>query len=223
MKPSLYRCFLGLVLWSGNLAFQVAWAQTSSSSELATIANRALLLLNSPESAKRAWGAYLVGQNDLSELEPRLRQLLDHMDKVGENEIRSILDAEIRLGTKLPPETLKMIYIRYPNEATVLFSRSPIEYAEVILPFFKEEPVISTRLTRWLALGDLLSEAKYPEFAKLLMWQMQNINLSVSVVDHLGGIGGGCGLGIGGKEIKVPGDFPPIAVYDLLYLNYAPN
>ncbi|MGD0101268.1 MAG: hypothetical protein ABSC60_13050 [Acidobacteriota bacterium] len=177
--------------------------------------NRALLLLNSPEPAKRAWGAYLVGQNDLSELEPRLRQLLDHMDKVGENEIRSILDAEIRLGTKLPAETVKMIYAKYPDEATVLFSRSPIGYAEVILPFFKEEPIISTRWTRWLALGDLLSEAKYPEFAKLLMRQMSNLNLFVSVVDpHSGGgIGGGCGTG--GRVIKVPGEFPPVAVYEL--------
>jgi hypothetical protein len=211
MGRLLAECFLGLVFWPGIPALQVASAQTSAQNELATIASRALLLLNSPEPSNRAWGAYLVGQNDLSELEPRLRQFLDHIDEFGENEIRSILDAEIRLGTKLPPETVKMIYVRYPVEATVLFSRSPGEYTEIILPFFEETPISA----RWLALGDLLSEAKSPEFAKLLMRQMQRIDLSVSVVDpHSGGgTGGGCGHGI--PEIKVPGDFPPVAAYEL--------
>lgn len=186
--------------------------QTFTPNEVATMANRALLLLNSPEPAKRAWGAYLVGQNDFSELEPRLRQLVDHMNEFGENEIRSILDAEIRLGTKLPPETVKMIYARYPVEATVLFSRSPGEYAEIMLPLFEKEQI----RVRWLALGTLLSEAKFPEFAKLLMLQMQRIDLTVSVVDPhsgRGGYGGGCGYGI--EEVKVPEDFPPVAVYKL--------
>ena len=142
-----------------------------------------------------------------------MQQLLDHLDEFGENEIRSIIDAEIRLGTKLPPETVKMIYVRYPDEATVLFSRSPSGYAEVILPFFENEPIS----TRWLALGDLLSEAKSPEFAKLLMWQMQYIDLSVSVIDPHSGSGYGGSCGQGGWEIKVPGDFPPVAVYELSY------
>jgi hypothetical protein len=156
-------------------------------------------------------GAYLVGQNDLSELEPRLRQVLYHMNDFGENEIRSVLDAEIRLGTKLPSEIVKMIYFSYPVEATLLFSRSPSEYADVILRFFEEAPISA----RWIALGDLLSETKSPEFAKLLMRQMQRIDLSVSVVDPSsgGGTGGGCGHGI--SEIKVHGDFPPVAVYKL--------
>lgn len=212
MRNLLAGCFLGLVFWPGNLAFHVASAQTSAPNELATIADHALLLLNSPEPAKRAWGAYLVGQNDLSELEPRLRQLLEHMNEFGENEIRSILDAEIRLGTKLPPETVKMIYAKYPVEATILFSLSPGEYAEIVLPLFEKEQI----RIRWLALGDLLSEAKSPEFAKLLMLQMQRIDLTVSVVDpHSvgGGYGGGCGHGI--WEAKVPADFPPVAVYKL--------
>jgi hypothetical protein len=137
MRTLLAGFFLGLMFWPENLAFHVASAQTSAPNELATIADHALLLLNSPEPAKRAWGAYLVGQNDLSELVPRLRQLLDHMNEFGENEVRSILDAEIRLGTKLPPETVKMIYARYPVEAALLFSRSPGEYAEIIRVFSK--------------------------------------------------------------------------------------
>jgi hypothetical protein len=212
MKTLLCRCLLGLVFWPGNLAFQDSSKQTFTPNELATIANRALLLLNSPEPAKRAWGAYLVGQNDLSEVEPRLRQLLDHMSEYGENEIRSVLDAEIRLGTKLPPEIVKMIYVRYPVEATLLFSRSPGEYADIILPLFEKEQI----RIRWLALGDLLSEAKSPGFAKLLMRQMQLIDLTVSVVDpHWGGGGYGGSCGHGGLEVKVPEDFPPVAFYEL--------
>lgn len=213
VKFSLLHMILPPLFWFGTAGSLALPVQAPSRDELIFVRDQASKLLDSQDASNRAWGAYLVGQNGLSELQPRLANLLDGIDasSVDECLIRSILDAEIRQGADLPTKILTKFYGRYPNEVTILFARSPEKNADAILPLFERERSVTAR---WLALGDLLLEGKAHDFPLVLMRQMQRIHLSITLTDlQEGGIGGSWGEGI--DDLKVPIGFPPVCVYDL--------
>jgi hypothetical protein len=214
MKLILLHILMQPLLWFGSIELQVPSIQGTTRDELASIRDQASKLLDSQNASKRAWGAYLVGQNGFSELEPKLQRLLGAIDAFGLDTcvVRSMLDAEIKMRTPLPQEILTKIYSSYPDEGTILFAQSPSRYPRSILRLFQGERVNA----RWLALGDMLLEMQAPGFPLVLMQQIKRIDLYVSVIDPKqgeGGVGGSWGEGI--DELKVPIDFPPITVYSL--------
>jgi hypothetical protein len=211
---------LALLLFFAGLQTPSVSASEPARNESVSILNRASKLLNSSKAAERAWGAYLAGQNNLTVLKPKLEKLLEETDKShifkktdksesNECLVRSILDAEIKMGAILPENTLKEIWGSYPNEATILLARAPRKYVKTILSYFTEQGICF----RWLALGNLLLESKEPGFFLALMKDMMVIRVMAFVRDKEEGRGGSGGSGA--YTLTVPASFPPVAVYEI--------
>jgi hypothetical protein len=170
-------------------------------------------LLDSQDFSERAWGAYIAGENGFSELQPKLQGILeDGIALTDQCLVRSVLDAAIKMRADLPSKTLAAIYRRYPDETTILLAQSPQRHTDLIISLFQGQGVS----TRWLALGDLLLGAKAPGFPLVLMQDLKQMHITVSVHDPNdagGGIGGGWGEGI--EDFKVPIGYPPVTVYSL--------
>ncbi len=173
---------------------------------------RATQLLDSHDVRERAWGAYFAGQSGLSELQPKLKSILEQAATSDECLVRSAIYAEIKMKDDLSTEILASIYHRYPDETTILLSQSPKEHIDLILSLFKNQ----SGSARWLALGNLLLQTKAPGFASVLMQELKQMHIVVFVHDPYdagGGIGGGWGEGI--EDFRVPMGYPPISVYGL--------
>ncbi len=203
------------LVWFGGTASRTSSLVAGPAhDERASVLDHASKMLDSQDVRERAWGAYLAGQNGLSELEPELESILEEAGTSGHDEslVRSILDADIQMRAALPAKILASICDRYPNETTILLAQSPQDYTDLTLSLFQKQGVSA----RWLALGNLLLQTKAPGFPLVLMQGMKQIPIVISVHDPGdggGGIGGSWGQGVG--NFTVPVDFPPVAVYDL--------
>ena len=197
---TFYVLLLQALLWFEGAGLQNSFAL-----------DRATKLLESQDVRDRAWGAYLAGQNGLAELEPKLGSILEKASMSDECLVRSALDAAIKIRANLPTKILAPLYDRYPNEITILLAQSPQNHVDLILSLFRNQRVSA----RWLALGNLLLESKAPGFPLVLMQEMKQMQIVVSVHDpnHKGG-GTGGSWGQGAGSFKVPMGYPPVTIYD---------
>jgi hypothetical protein len=174
--------------------------------------DRASSLLNSREAADRAWGAYLAGRYHLTNLQPRLQNLLPEI--LASNDqylVCSFLEAEIQLGSVLSEEMMRTIYKGYPTEAVVIFSAAPENYRKLMLSLFQKE----TFSLEWFALGNLLLKIKEREFLMLMMMGIKQIPIDISVFDIFPNEGRGFTGGPGITPQKVPSSYPPCIYYAL--------
>lgn len=178
-------------------------------------------LLESRVNSERAWGAYLAGRNGLNELEPALVRTLSDpalADGPEERVVRqAALDALIRLGAKVPAETLSALPHGFANEALVLLASAPSENRDALLEAFAVMAAEGGANAHWLAAGNLLAETKARGFAALLLRDLK-VEANIFVVDreeNYGfGSGGGGGCGCGGSY-EGPAGFPPVSYYAL--------
>ena len=178
-------------------------------------------LISSGVNSERAWGAYLVGLYGLKDQTAALVGVLtDTSLGAGyeENLVRqAALDALIRLGAKVPAETLRALAPNFSDEAIILLAAAPEENRGALLEIFAELDGDGRARASWLAVGNLLAETKAHGFASLLMRGLK-VEATVEVVDREGeggiGFGGGGGCGCGG-EYRPDEGFPPVSYYAL--------
>jgi hypothetical protein len=163
----------------------------------------------------RTRGVYLAGENHVVEVLPILTAFLPPPSSYAGNEYecfyQALLDSLIRLRADLSVEMLTNIFERYPDEGVILFAKASRQKSTALLDIFQQPmPVI-----RWQAIGNLLAEARVRGFAALLMRQMQEINVTVTVSDAVASCGEpGSGLS-GSVHRLVPEGYPPTAFYHL--------
>ena len=181
-------------------------------------------LLESGENRERAWGAYLAGLYDLKAEVPRLVELLADpaLDAGGWEEARvrrASLDALIQLGAEVPAETLLPLKQSAPDEVIILLARAPHQNQQALLSLF----VDASPDSHWLAVGNLLAEARAAGFAARLMAGLK-IAGDVYVYDYEGERGygaGGCGgCGCGCNTFRSPDEYPPVFHYSLTTVSY---
>jgi hypothetical protein len=224
MRKLLACAALLCVVWAGAAAQdgagEVAEPVAARGPNAATEAE-AERLLQSAESRDRAWGAYFAGHLGLKGQAPRLVELLDDPALAGgrfeDNYVRqSVLDALIRLDAEVPADKLLPLYAQSPDEVVILLARSLQENGAALLSLFADE----LPSDRWVAVGNLLAEARVPGFAARLLRGLK-IEARVLVFDSegshgvgsAGGSGCGSGCGIGGG--RLPEGLPPVSYYTL--------
>jgi hypothetical protein len=178
-------------------------------------------LLESQANRERAWGAYLAGRNGLDGLEPALVQTLADpalADGPEEKIVRqAALDALIRLGAKVPSETLRALPPAFSDEVVILLAGAPADNQAALLELFASMVGDNGPATHWLAAGNLLAETKAHGFAALLLRDLK-VEADIVVLDWEGDYGfgsnkgGGCGCGF---FHKLPEGFPPVSYYVL--------
>ena len=175
-------------------------------------------LLESGRPPDRAWGAYMIGSDGLSNLAPLLYKLLDHKDADWNFEQSLVdhcaLDSLIQQGQSVPARMVVSLFNRYPDETLILAAKDPDETQGALLGLIMQE----RRDLQWFAIANILSKQKTPGFAALLASDI-NITISVEVVDNLGigtghgsGLGSGCSSSCGGGVEQVE-EYPPIGLY----------
>ncbi len=83
-------------------------------------------LIDSKDFSKRAWGAYIAGENSFTELQPKLLSILEEPGSLSNGcLVRSVLDAAIKIHADLSSQLLSSFYGRYPDETTLLLAQAP--------------------------------------------------------------------------------------------------
>lgn len=195
----------------------------ASSARLEEASAEASRLLGSRENRARAWGAYLAGAHDLKGHAPLVVALLPGVDaadaaRVGPEEgfvRQAALDALIRLDAEVPSEKLLPLYRLAPDEIVILLARAPERNAGALLTLFADE----AEDARWLAVGNLLAEARAGGFAARLLAGLK-MRATVFVYDRERdrGYNGGGGDGCGGSRHfyePTPEGFPHVGRYEL--------
>lgn len=188
---------------------------------LGDLRGEAARLLKSQANRERAWGAYLIGRHGLKELTPALIETLADPSLGGgweEGIVRqAVLDSLIRLEVKVPTDALRSLPPNFADEKIILMSKAAEENGAALLETFDGELAgESGPNVRWLAVGNLLAEAKARGFAASLLRGLKFV-ADITILDredsygrgHRGGCGGGCGSG------GWPEDFPPVGFYSL--------
>lgn len=226
MRKFLVGVALVLLAAAGAVAQEghaVQRTDASAPARLEEASAEAARLLGSRGDRERAWGAYLAGAHGLKAHAPLVVALLPNVDAAdaapaGPDEAfvkRAALDALIRLDAEVPPERLLPLYRFAPDEVVILLARSPEGNAAALLTLFEEE----TTDARWLAVGNLLAEARARGFAARLLARLE-MRATVFVYDSEGdrGYNGGGGDGCGGSRNffgPTPEGFPPAGHYTL--------
>lgn len=204
------------------LAAAGAFAQ-GDGARLEDVSAEASRLLGSRENRARAWGAYLAGAHGLKGHAPLVSALLPNVDATdaapaGSEEAfvtQAALDALIRLDAEVPSEKLLPLYQLAPDETVILLARAPERNAGALLTLFADEMADAL----WLAVGNLLAEARARGFAARLLAGLE-MRATVFVYDSNGdrGYNGGGGDGCGGSRNffePTPEGFPPVGRYTL--------
>jgi len=118
------------------------------------------------------------------------------------------------MDADVPSDVIMTLKPQFTPHKAILLARSPLANKDSLLDLMRNNTG-----TVWRAAGNLLTEAKAPGLAALLLKDLR-ISVAVLVVDpHSGGgIGSGssaCGLS-GLATIAVPQEYPPIAFYGLI-------
>ena len=200
------------------------WAQLSASAQterrtledqtVAVIRGRAKVLLESDAAKDQAWGVYYAGEFQLTEFTPLLVRLLgskdDRMDAALLRQL--LLDSLIRLDAHVPSETLAPLFERHSDEMIILCAKSPNETRPLLLSLLDKD----LRGLDWIAINNILTRIKAPEFARVLMDRL-TINALINVKDSEEGSFTG-GAHTSGAGCGFPGlarGFPPIGSYRL--------
>ena len=176
-------------------------------------------LLRARGNSERAWGAYYAGALGLKQHVPLVVALLEEAgDAEGGAEASALrlaaLDALIRLGAEVEPEKLLPLYQSAPDETVILLARAPERSAAALLTLFADEMPSA----RWVAVGNLLAEARARGFAaRLLAGLEMRANVYVYDSEDERGFNGGGGDGCGGSDFfaPIPEGFPPYGRYAL--------
>ena len=183
---------------------------------------QAKALLESPQLADKAWGAYsaallhdltlrdaLVGQLHWAE---SLRESQAESD--GYACIQSLLDSLIQLGAAIPAQALLPYAKRWRTEVLMLFAARTADAGdEAALLAMREEDLNEAE---WLAVNNLLLRQHAASF---FVKTLQEIGIRhtfvVSDTGEVPGTGVGGSFGRGSHSVGFPRGFPPIAVYQL--------
>lgn len=185
----------------------------SDSPHIAEVRSEVERLLGSALGKDRTWAAYRVGKYGLTELAPRLIEMLKNRAANAGYETGAALDALIQLGVAVPAAALAGLFEFYPDEVMILLAREPNANREALFALARQ----STSTTIWVAARNLLVETKAPGVAALLLSELR-FKVTFRVVDNEqvgygGGAGGGMAIGCG--IFSVPPDYPPLASYEL--------
>jgi len=181
----------------------------------ADIKNSAITLIQSSSVKDRAWGAYLTGQNELSELAPALLDLLSEIPDQEQEDLNLVaLDSLIRLKDNPPSERLMPFYQRYSDQVLILLARAPVENKDALISIARQPRNVHF----WVAACNLLTEIKAPGFTAFLLKDLK-ISIDITVVSQ-GRYGYGFGSGGGsivgcGASVSITDGFPPVAFYRL--------
>ena len=187
-----------------------------SSSQDGGIEETVRQLLESPRPQDRAWGAYLIGNDGLKSLSPRLIKLLEGADRENSFEERLVLqcalDSLIQLKQPVSAKLVNRLFGSFPNETLILAALDPHETQGALLGLIMQDRTDF----QWFAIANILSKEKTPGFAALMARGLE-IKVSVDVVDSDGigsgsGAGFGCSIGCGAGPPLLEG-FPPIGMY----------
>src|SRR5262245_35028627 len=213
--PTYYLSFLIIIFGFATVSAQDPDPNQSNSDHTAEIKNRVITLIQSPSVKDRAWGAYLTGQNELSELAPALLDLLSEIPDQEQEDLNLVaLDSLIRLKDNSPSERLIPFYQRYSDQVLILLARSPVENKDALLSIARQPRNVHF----WVASCNLLTELKAPGFTAFLLKDLK-ISIDIIVVSQ-GRYGYGFGSGQGsvvgcGGSVNITDGFPPVAFYRL--------
>jgi hypothetical protein len=210
-----------LLGWLAATVFFAAGPANAQPGMAAAETVRARMLLDSPNPAERAWGAYFAARlHDDSFLEPLISQLRLQIPFAGAAPdyetpayIRTLLDALIELGRPVPADAVLPFESQWRAETLILLARDPANGDE-LLKMRKEE------LTdvEWLAVNNLLLRFRLPALFAITLQELK-ITHRFAIVDPQNGIGfggsKGCGGGASVSTGRVPVGFPPVGVYSL--------
>jgi len=188
------------------------------------------ILLTSSDSKEQAWGAWLAGEGQMSELIPLLQQIVEKRLN-GEDWIEdglpmnAALEALIKLSFHAPAELLSTIYPKWPVHTLILMSKwsqffelAPAEAAFLLDLAAKEKGY------NWFAANNLLLKHRVPGMAVMLLRNLEvNAELFARSEEDLYlyslYLGGDAGLTIfDGVMISEQG-YPPLTYYYLTGAN----
>lgn len=182
-------------------------------------------LLHSTVTKDRAWAAYLIGKNEITEMVPDLYKLAVSSQPESDSYIykvqASALDSLIKLNASLPTEIAAKIYESFPNETLILLAKRPKENKQFLFSLLQKD----VKSFQWVTICNLLTKLKSPELATKLLGEV-TLTATVDIYDtssNLGGLEGGVIGGTYGHGIPTQGErgWPPNTIYSLT--DYAGN
>jgi hypothetical protein len=183
-------------------------------------AHRARRLLQSPELAEKAWGAYLAGRLHSDELQNALIEefasaalLRDSPYSSQEHAfLTALFDAAIEAGVDVPANLLEPFEEGWTEPVLILLARDR-HSGDSLLRLRSEK----SRDTVWLAANNLLLEKKSERWYEAVLTEINITHrFMVTDPDRGPGIGGGEGGGSCGDGVaEMPKGFPPVTLYTL--------
>jgi hypothetical protein len=180
-------------------------------------------LLNSGDIREQAWGAHLTAKYNHPEFIPALLKFLTPLpldqrqwdpSMTARHDLNHVvLDALIQINANVPADQLLSLFDLYPDPLIILFSKHLTENTPTLLSLASK----TQNDLYWLALGNLLSNARALGFAQQLLVDLE-IEVRVSVRDDnlktelfTDESGGGCGDG----WVGITEGIPPTGIYEL--------
>lgn len=164
-------------------------------------------MLASTEASQLAWGAYLAGDAGDRKFVASVIPLLRNEDPDVQ---LAAVDALIRIGVELPPETLQNLRIDGGlDPVLVLLSRNPIRYSGLLTSLLDQ----GLDTTEWVAVNSIRWKLRSPTWVSRLLrdWTIQ---IKVEVWDQPGYIDGCCSWTmVSQKAPRNRTGFPPIWRY----------
>ncbi|HEX4997304.1 MAG TPA: carboxypeptidase-like regulatory domain-containing protein [Terriglobia bacterium] len=175
-------------------------------------------LLESERPVDQAWGGWIAGEGERTELAPVLEKaLIARLSKssaggVDELAIDTISDALIRFDTRLPLSTVQALYAVRPDSALLLLSRMDSSADGFLLELIENQHELP-----WFASANLLLERRSAGFAAALV---KGLRLEAHVIICNPGIS--CdgphrvtGIGVGDGQGQPMINLPPWPKYTL--------
>ncbi len=170
--------------------------------------------LHSQDPRTRAWGAYLVLRDRLTDRVPDLLSLAENYTVTGEpasltesddhDAMLSVLDSLIQMRVDVPTDNAVKLYPEFPAHAVILMANSPSDNVSAFLRIFQTERL---RNGAWLATGNVLVEHRAPGFAAAVLSSLV-VHAQISVTDGNSfghGYGGSfCGGGLSAPRVGWP-------------------
>jgi hypothetical protein len=176
-------------------------------------------LLQSLPPADQAWGAWLAGHAQASELAPMLRTLAlalgTSQDSRDQRITSAVLDALIKLPGAQPTDWARAVFDHWPAQSLILLSRGDEDTIAPLLDLLDSQQGV-----RWLAAANLLLPRRPPGLASVLLSNIEiQADLEIRSSDGWSGsvVGGVAGGAADYGAASEPG-FPPHVSYCLTSL-----
>lgn len=182
---------------------------------------RAADRLRSQSFREKAWGAHLAAACQMPNLAGEIGAELERLDPEAVAKstwnsepfwvAHSMLDALIQLRQPLPASVLALATKGFPTEGTILMLQSAFENQALLA-----EVHARSGGAEWVAASNALAHMRAPGFAAKLLAEVRLTHwIVVSDDGRPPGRGFAGSLASGSPTVRVPADFPPIAVYRL--------